>query len=166
MRSDRGGAQRAAQRHASSALKPAMMPFRRGAPSREPLTLPLFPLKAVLFPGGLLPLKVFEQRYIDMTKTCLKEDQPFGVCLLTRGEEVAQRSAGDPYAASGSVDFAPIGTQARIVSWDMPQLGILHLKNRATSATTGWLSHTSRICRPNRRPSFRRTSRRSPPSWS
>ncbi len=106
---------------------PKLFPFLRADP-RSPAPLPLFPLKTVLFPGGLLPLKVFEQRYIDMTKTCLKEDQPFGVCLLTRGEEVAQRSAGDPYAASGSVDFAPIGTQARIVSWDMPQLGILHLK--------------------------------------
>ncbi len=70
-----------------------MLPFRRGAPSREPLTLPLFPLKTVLFPGGMLPLKVFEQRYIDMTKRCLKDDQPFGVCLLTRGEEVARRGA-------------------------------------------------------------------------
>ncbi|MGH8712754.1 MAG: LON peptidase substrate-binding domain-containing protein, partial [Casimicrobiaceae bacterium] len=40
-----------------------MRHFRRGAPSREVLTLPLFPLKTVLLPGGLLPLKVFEQRY-------------------------------------------------------------------------------------------------------
>jgi Lon protease-like protein len=101
-----------------------MFPFLRVGP-RAPTTLPLFPLKTVLFPGRLLPLKVFEQRYIDMTKACLKDEQPFGVCLLTRGEEVAQR---DQAAADAAVAFALIGTQARIVSWDMPQLGILHLK--------------------------------------
>src|SRR6202040_3944466 len=67
-----------------------MFPFLRAGP-RAPTTLPLFPLKTVLFPGRLLPLKVFEQRYIDMTKACLKDERPFGVCLLTRGEEVAQR---------------------------------------------------------------------------
>jgi uncharacterized protein len=101
-----------------------MFTFLRVGP-RAPTTLPLFPLKTVLFPGRLLPLKVFEQRYIDMTKACLKDEQPFGVCLLTRGEEVAQR---DQAAADAAVAFALIGTQARIVSWDMPQLGILHLK--------------------------------------
>ena len=99
-----------------------MFPFLRGASSREPHALPLFPLKTVLFPGGVLPLKVFEQRYITMTKACLRDDQPFGVCLLTRGEEVAAP------AAKAELTFASIGTLARIVSWDMPQLGILHLR--------------------------------------
>lgn len=96
--------------------------FLRGATSREPNSLPLFPLKTVLFPGGVLPLKVFEQRYITMTKACLKDDKPFGVCLLTQGEEVARSEK-----ATG-IAFAPIGTVARITSWDMPQLGILHLR--------------------------------------
>ena len=100
-----------------------MLPFLRGASSREPTALPLFPLKTVLFPGGVLPLKVFEQRYISMTKACLKDNQPFGVCLLKRGEEVA----GARPARTG-LEFAPIGTLARITSWDMPQLGILHLR--------------------------------------
>jgi len=87
------------------------------------MTLPLFPLNTVLFPGGLLPLKVFEQRYIAMTKECLKDDKPFGVCLLTQGSEVAQREAGGE-----SAQFARVGTLARITAWDMPQLGILQLK--------------------------------------
>jgi Lon protease-like protein len=100
-----------------------MFPFLHGAPSREPASLPLFPLKTVLFPGGVLPLKVFEQRYVTMTKACLQDDKPFGVCLLTQGDEVA-----GPAAASAGVAFAPIGTRARIASWDMPQLGILHLR--------------------------------------
>jgi Lon protease-like protein len=103
---------------------PKLFPFLR-ADSRSPTTLPLFPLKTVLFPGRSLPLKVFEQRYIDMTKSCLKDERPFGVCLITRGEEVAQR---DQLGAVVPTDFALVGTQARIVSWDMPQLGILHLK--------------------------------------
>jgi Lon protease-like protein len=103
---------------------PKLFPFLR-ADSRSPTTLPLFPLKTVLFPGRLLPLKVFEQRYIDMTKSCLKDERPFGVCLITRGEEVAQR---DQLGAVAPTDFALVGTRARIVLWDMPQLGILHLK--------------------------------------
>jgi len=99
-----------------------MLPFRRDTPSRELPALPLFPLKAVLFPGGLLPLKVFEQRYIDMTKRCIQDDKPFGVCLLTRGEEVARRGASD------TPEFSLVGTLAKITSWDMPQLGILQLR--------------------------------------
>ena len=82
--------------------------------------LPLFPLRTVLFPGGLLPLKVFEQRYIDMTKACLQDDRPFGVCLLTRGDEVAT-------SQSAPLQVADVGTLARIVNWDMPQLGIFHI---------------------------------------
>src|SRR5438270_8622661 len=100
-----------------------MFPFLRGASSREPSTLPLFPLKTVLFPGGVLPLKVFEQRYVTMTKSCLKDDTAFGVCLLTRGEEVPKSST-----SANEVSFALVGTRARITSWDMPQLGILHIR--------------------------------------
>jgi Lon protease-like protein len=99
-----------------------MFPFTQGATGREPVALPLFPLKTVLFPGGVLPLKVFEQRYVTMTKTCLKDETSFGVCLLTRGEEVAQR------AASAKLSFSALGTRARIISWDMPQLGIFHIR--------------------------------------
>ena len=97
-----------------------MFPFLKGATDRGPMELPLFPLKTVLFPGGLLPLRIFEQRYIEMAKACLKDEQPFGVCLITEGDEVAKRAAGPP-------QFAPIGTLATITAWDMPQLGILHV---------------------------------------
>jgi Lon protease-like protein len=105
-----------------------MLSFLRGDAPREPSAVPLFPLKTVLFPGGVLPLKVFEQRYIAMTKACLKDDKPFGVCLLTQGEEVAGAS-GD----KAPTEFAPIGTLARITNWDMPQLGILHLRTEGGS---------------------------------
>ena len=82
-------------------------------------TIPLFPLRTVLFPGGLLPLKVFEQRYVEMTKRCMKEGVPFGVVMITSGEEVATQADAPA--------FANFGTLATITAWDMPQLGILHV---------------------------------------
>lgn len=100
-----------------------MLSFLDHARSREPRTLPIFPLRTVLFPGGVLPLKIFEQRYIEMAKRCIADETPFGVCLLTAGDEVSNPGTRQ--------DFSPIGTRARIVQWDMPQLGILHV------ATTG-----------------------------
>jgi Lon protease-like protein len=99
-----------------------MFPSARDASDRSPVRLPLFPLKTVLFPGGRLPLKIFEQRYIAMAKACLRDDRSFGVCLITRGEEVAK--PGDSGAAT---EFAAIGTLASVRDWDMPQLGILHV---------------------------------------
>lgn len=78
--------------------------------------LPLFPLQTVLFPGGRLPLRIFEQRYMDMAKVCLRDDAPFGVCLIREGGEV-----GEPALP---VD---IGCLARIAAWDMPQLGVLQI---------------------------------------
>jgi len=97
-----------------------MFPFFSGAREREPVELPLFPLMTVLFPGGVLPLRVFEQRYIEMAKTCLKDARPFGIVLLTKGAEVAP-------AAPAGLEFAPVGTLATIAAWDMPELGILHV---------------------------------------
>jgi Lon protease-like protein len=90
------------------------------APGRGSWSLPLFPLRTVLFPGGLLPLKVFELRYVEMTKACLRDARPFGVCLITRGEEVAREGAPPP-------DLAHVGTLARIRDVDVPQIGILHV---------------------------------------
>ncbi|MCZ8254241.1 MAG: peptidase S16, partial [Polaromonas sp.] len=51
-------------------------------------SLPLFPLGAVLYPGGLLPLRIFEVRYLDMIGKCHKAGAPFGVVSLTEGSEV------------------------------------------------------------------------------
>jgi hypothetical protein len=78
--------------------------------------LPLFPLQAVLFPGGRLPLRIFEQRYLEMSKACLRDGTPFGVCLIREGGEV-----GEPALPED------IGCTARIVEWDMPQLGLLQV---------------------------------------
>ena len=61
----------------------------------SPDTLPLFPLGSVLFPGGLLPLQVFEVRYLDMTGRCHRAGQPFGVVALAQGHEVRRPGAAD-----------------------------------------------------------------------
>ena len=84
------------------------------------MLIPLFPLNVVLFPGGRLPLKIFEQRYMDMAKVCLKDGSPFGVVLIAQGSEVAQ--PGQPAAEPHEV-----GTLAHIADWDMPQLGVLNI---------------------------------------
>ena len=91
------------------------------AATRSLRSLPLFPLRTVLFPGGILPLKVFENRYVEMTKACMRDRRPFGVCMITHGEEVAPADGAIP-------EFASVGTLARITDFDMPQLGILHIR--------------------------------------
>ena len=73
----------------------------------------------MLFPGGRLPLRIFESRYMEMAKACLKDGSAFGVCLIREGAEV-----GAPATPSD------VGTLARIVTWDMPQLGVLHVAAR------------------------------------
>ena len=82
----------------------------------ETARLPLFPLKTVLFPEGLLPLRVFEPRYMDMVARCMREGSGFGVCLIAAGEEVGE--AAVPHA---------VGTEARIEKWDMNQGGVLQI---------------------------------------
>lgn len=68
------------------------------------ITMPLFPLSTVLFPDGVLPLQVFEVRYLDMISRCLTDDTPFGVVLLTHGHEVRRPDAdGERFVASGTV---------------------------------------------------------------
>ncbi|MFT3666567.1 LON peptidase substrate-binding domain-containing protein [Piscinibacter sp.] len=86
--------------------------------------LPLFPLQTVLFPGGLLSLKVFEARYLDLAAACLREQRPFGVVALHKGQEV--RRAGE------AVVFEDVGVLAEIVELDGAQPGILHLRCRGT----------------------------------
>lgn len=78
--------------------------------------LPVFALNTVLFPGGLLPLKVFEPRYVEMTKACLRDGAPFGVCCIREGNEV-----GDPAVT------AALGCTARIVEWELPHPNLFHI---------------------------------------
>jgi Lon protease-like protein len=76
--------------------------------------IPLFPLRTVLFPGGFLPLRIFEQRYLTMVRDCARNDSGFGVCLIREGEE-----------AVSPVKTADIGTHARIVDWYTLEDGLL-----------------------------------------
>jgi len=84
-------------------------------------SLPLFPLGTVLFPGGLLPLRIFEVRYLDMIGKCRKAGVPFGVVSLTSGTEV--RKAG-----AEAESFANVGTLADIHAFDAPQSGLLQIE--------------------------------------
>lgn len=86
--------------------------------------LPLFPLQTVLFPGGLLSLKVFEARYLDLAATCLRERKPFGVVALLKGQEVRRGEDG--------VVFEDIGVLAEMIDVDSAQPGILQLRCRGT----------------------------------
>ena len=87
--------------------------------SSELIELPLFPLNTVLFPGGMLPLKVFEQRYVEMTKRCVRDDTPFGVCLIREGREVGEPAVPET-----------IGCTARIGQWEVPHPNLFHLVAR------------------------------------
>lgn len=79
----------------------------------------IFPLHTVLYPEGKLALKVFEQRYVEMTKACLRENRPFGVCLIREGREVGAAAVPEP-----------VGCLATIETWDMPHPGLFHLTAR------------------------------------
>lgn len=92
------------------------------APANGPFEVPLFPLNTVLFPGGTLGLKIFEQRYLEMASEALREHSQFGVCLIASGHEVGERA--EPHR---------IGTLATIDQADMEQLGILLTTCRGTS---------------------------------
>jgi Lon protease-like protein len=80
-------------------------------------TVPIFPLQTVLYPGALLPLRIFEVRYMDMARACLREKSYFGVCLIKEGSEV-----GAPAVPES------VGCLARIGECDMEELGILKVK--------------------------------------
>ncbi len=89
-----------------------------------PLTLhslPLFPLGTVLYPGGLLPLRIFEVRYLDMIRRCHAAGTPFGVVSLTQGHEVRQAGAPQEH-------FCAVGTLARLLEVQSPQPGLLMIR--------------------------------------
>lgn len=79
----------------------------------------LFPLNTTLFPDGVLPLRVFETRYVDMVRNCMKTGAPFGVIGIKSGQETG--SAAEPYS---------VGTLAHITDWDMPEFGVLLIQTR------------------------------------
>jgi Lon protease-like protein len=77
------------------------------------MEIPLFPLRTVLYPGGPLPLRIFEQRYLDMISRCMKEGSPFGVLQIRDGTETGPAVTYD------------IGTLAEITDWYQGSDGLL-----------------------------------------
>ncbi|MBH35838.1 MAG: LON peptidase substrate-binding domain-containing protein [Chloroflexota bacterium] len=71
--------------------------------NREAQKIPLFPLSTVLFPGGTIPLQIFEDRYHSMVQDCLDTDSKFGIVLIKEGQEVG-----------GNAVPHKVGTLARI----------------------------------------------------
>jgi len=86
-------------------------------PGLEPdSVIPLFPLNTVVFPGGLLALRIFEQRYLAMVSRCLREGAGFGAAVIAEGREVG--AAARP---------APVGTYVSICDFDRGEDGLLHI---------------------------------------
>jgi Lon protease-like protein len=86
-------------------------------------SLPLFPLASLLFPGGVVALRVFEVRYLDMVRKCHLAGAPFGVVSLRSGQEV--RRAGAPLE-----QLHEVGTLATIEQLRSPQPGLVTLECR------------------------------------
>lgn len=78
------------------------------------LTIPIFPLHSVLFPGGPLALRIFEARYLDMVSRCLREESGFGVALIREGREVGQ-----------AAEVYEVGTLGQISYWEQRKDGLL-----------------------------------------
>ena len=76
------------------------------------IELPLFPLRTVLFPYGRIPLRIFEPRYVDLVRDCLKQEGEFGVVWIREGSEAVVD------ADNALPKLAQIGCTARIVDWD------------------------------------------------
>lgn len=77
----------------------------------------IFPLQLVLVPGEMVPLNIFEVRYIELMKSCISEDKPFGIVRLMAGRDTDQK-----------VEFETVGCSARITNWDMPRMGRYHIE--------------------------------------
>lgn len=82
--------------------------------------LALFPLSGVLVPFGRMPLQIFEPRYLDLVRDCMKANSAFGVVWIQRGAEVPQRGSASP-------QLGDYGSTARIVDWDQLPNGLLGL---------------------------------------
>ncbi|MFG6468947.1 LON peptidase substrate-binding domain-containing protein [Roseateles sp. BYS87W] len=85
---------------------------------------PLFPLRSVLFPGGHLPLRIFEPRYLDLVQRCHARGEPFGVVALTEGDEVRRRDGAGFQAEA----FHDVGTLAHIVHFQPAQAGLIEIR--------------------------------------
>lgn len=98
--------------------------------------IPLFPLTGVLLPYGRMPLRIFERRYLDLVRDCMRAGTGFGVAWIRRGEEVAQRGRARP-------ELGDWGTYARIVDWDQLKDGLLGITIEGERRFALLRSHTA-----------------------
>lgn len=107
-------------------------------------SLPLFPLGTVLYPGGLLPLRIFEVRYLDMIGRCHKAGAPFGVVSLTEGSEVRKPGDDSPSGDGFAHEvFSSVGTLATITDFSVPQPGLMVI--RCTGTQRFEISHREKL---------------------
>ncbi len=95
------------------------------------LEIPLFPLRTVLFPGGSMPLRIFEPRYLEMVGNCLRTDSGFGICLIRDGSETGRAAT-----------FHEVGTLCRISYWQRLPNGMLGVTVRGGQRFRVLSSHT------------------------
>jgi Lon protease-like protein len=108
------------------------MPSTDALPLTPWTALPLFPLGTVLYPGGFLPLQIFEVRYLDMIGKCHKNGTPFGVVSLTAGTEVRRLNAEPSGDAFANEAFQSMGTLATITDFATPQPGLMVVRCTGT----------------------------------
>ncbi|VAW78674.1 Uncharacterized protein, similar to the N-terminal domain of Lon protease [hydrothermal vent metagenome] len=119
--------------------------------------IPLFPLNTVLFPGGLLPLRIFEARYLDMISECMRQQSGFGICAIQSGDEVGK-----------AAQCFSIGTLATVTDFDRGEDDLLRVtvrgerrfrideswveSNRLQRARVSWLEEQDSPLRAERQP--------------
>jgi Lon protease-like protein len=80
-------------------------------------TIPLFPLNSIIFPKGRISLQIFESRYVDLIRQCLKQQSGFGIVLIEEGNEVAHKGQ--------KLDIHRVGTYCEVVDWNELPNGLL-----------------------------------------
>lgn len=98
------------------------------------MEIPLFPLSSIVLPEGLLPLRIFESRYIEMIKQCFRDDSGFGVCLIKEGTEVGKPA--EPHL---------LGTLVKIGDWDQGPDGLLQITVQGVQGfrLQSWLANSN-----------------------
>lgn len=96
-------------------------------------SLPLFPLNVVIFPEGLLPLRIFEARYLDMVRACLRNNTLFGVVAIYPDQPVEvpdkhKDKYDDALTEKPTLPFAKVGTTFSILETDVTTPGLLSIR--------------------------------------
>ncbi len=104
-------------------------------------TIPLFPLNSVLFPKGRISLQIFESRYVDMVRACLRDQSGFGIVLIESGSEVSHTDQ--------KLDIHRTGTFCKVVDWNQLPNGLLGItaEGRSTFRIVETWREASNLCK-------------------